>query len=189
MRKLAIMVATAALMAGPALATQTPTIPTIAPATTGNLSIGGGVSEVSGGGGSTSNETSFAGTQSTTSVENGAFDTVTNSGSGSYTPISNADGTAGPSTISGSNSTTDSSGSFGNTSQSDQAFGGESGGGSYSAIAVEGGISGDISGGVASIPTSTTSSSPIDHSPDPVGPGTMGPFMVNGVQNGNSGAF
>jgi hypothetical protein len=171
MRKLALLAGTALLMAAPAFATGTPsvTVPNIPSSINEGISVGGGISSVSGGGvNQLGSESSLAGTQSATSVENGAFNTQSIGTDTTTQQAQLADGTWSPSSQDVVNTTTDESGNFSNTAQSSEAFGGETGGGTYSGTAVEGGIDATVSG---------------------VGPAGIGPILVNGPQLGNFGAY
>jgi hypothetical protein len=116
-----------------------PTTPAAATVPVGSASLGGGVANVSGGG--AGNETSFSDTQSGTSVENGTLTSNTVGNDTSYTAPTVGDGGNTPSVTDTTTTTTNQSATFSNTSQSAEAAGGESGGGSYSGTAVEGGIS------------------------------------------------
>jgi hypothetical protein len=158
MRKLAVMVSVGALMAAPAFATGgsgypgNPSDPVKPPAPSvpmvtnpeASISVGGGIASVSGGG--EPSETSLAGTQSSTSVENGDFSTTSNTYTSTATPDGSADGVTTPGSASYNVSTQDSNGSFQDTAQASEAYGGETGGGTYTATGIEGGVSATESG-------------------------------------------
>lgn len=141
MRKMFMATAAIALMAAPAFAAVTATNPEF------SGSIGGGISTVSGGGvGNLGSESSIAGTQSATSVENGSFNTGSTGTDVVTQQAQLADGTWSPSSVNTTVTDQTSSGTFSDTAQSSEAFGGETGGGVYKGTAIEGGVSDTESG-------------------------------------------